>query len=81
MPEFIKKENGEFDYQKFFMGISVAVVFVMQQYHAMRLADVKASVVPRAEYEAHRDTTMHRDDILLAITRLGERMDSIEGQK
>ena len=32
------------DWSKIAMGVAVAIVFVMQQYHAMMLTDVKATV-------------------------------------
>ena len=38
------EEASKTDWSKIAMGIAVAVVFVMQQYHAMMLTDVKATV-------------------------------------
>jgi len=38
------EETKPTDWSKIAMGIAVAVVFVMQQYHAMMLTDVKATV-------------------------------------
>ena len=75
----MNKPDGTFDYSKFFMGLAVAIVFVLQQYHAMQLDDVRSSVVPRAEYEKHRDSTMDKDEILKALQMVNARLNSMEG--
>ena len=66
------------DWSKIAMGIAVAVVFVMQQYHAMRLADVKATVVPRHELT---ETVMDKTDILAALQAITLRLDAMEDKK
>jgi len=38
------------DWSKIAMGVAVAIVFVMQQYHAMMLDEVKATIIPRTEF-------------------------------
>jgi hypothetical protein len=78
MPDFVKKENGELDYSKLFMGLAIALVYVMQSYHAMQVADIKANVVPRAEYEVRHDETMNKDEILNALLALNKRLDTME---
>ena len=78
MPEIMKKPNGDIDYQKLFMGFAVALVFVMQQWHAMQLSNIKAEVVPRKEYQSHVDKVMAKDDILTALTNLSDRLDAME---
>ena len=72
------KENGQTDWSKIFMGAAVALVFIMQQYHAMQISDVKANVVPRAEYEEKHKEVMHKDEITLALKVIAARMDRIE---
>ena len=42
------KPDGSFDFSKAMMGLD-AIVFIMQQYHAMKLEDLKQQVVPRPE--------------------------------
>ena len=45
--------NGEpkqTDWSKIAMGVAVAVVFVMQQYHAMMLTDVQATVAKHTQF-------------------------------
>ena len=49
MPEILKHSNGATDWAKIFMGFAFAFVFVMQQYHTMMIADVKANTISRGE--------------------------------
>ena len=77
MPEILKT-NGEIDYQKLFMAFAMAVVFIMQQYHAMQVADLKSNVVPRAEYELKHQEVMDKDMILAAIKELHDRIDEVK---
>ena len=76
----MRKPDGSFDYSKFFMGLAVAIVFVLQQWHAMQLEDVKNTIVPRVEYEKHRDSTMDKDEILKALQMVNSRLNSMEGK-
>ena len=62
------------------MGFAVALVFVMQQYHAIQVSDLKEQVVPRHEFEAKAEKVMDKDEILFALQRLAERLDAIEGR-
>ena len=78
MPDFVKHSNGDIDYQKLFMAFAMAVVFIMQQYHAMQVADLKSNVVPRSEYELKHQEVMDKDIILAAIKELHDRIDRIE---
>ncbi len=78
MPDFVKHANGEIDYQKIFMAIAMAIVFIMQQYHAIQVADLKTNVVPRAEYEIKHQDVMDKDIILAAIKELHDRIDKVE---
>ncbi len=78
MPEILKNDKGDVDYQKLFMAVAMAVVFIMQQYHAIQVSDLKENVVPRAEYTAHRENLMDKDVILAAIKELNNRIDDVE---
>ena len=77
MPEILKT-NGEIDYQKLFMAFAMAVVFIMQQYHAMQVADLKSNIVPRAEYEIKHQDVMDKDIILAAIKELHDRINEVK---
>ncbi len=78
MPEMLKKVNGDIEWNKLFMGFAVALVFIMQQYHAMQVSDLKNTVVPRAEYEIKHQEVMDKDIILEALKRLGDRIEGLE---
>ena len=75
----MNKPDGSFDFSKFFMGLAVALVFIMQQYHAMQLADVKSNVVPRDEYEKRHEQVMDKGEILKALQMLNARLNAMEG--
>jgi len=63
------------DWSKIAMGIAVAIVFIMQQYHAMKLDEVKDTVVPRHELTR---TVMDKTDILAALQSITQRLDAME---
>ena len=69
---------NKFDFQKLFLGLAVAVVFVLQGWHGIQLADVKSNVVPRAEYEQRHEKVMDKDEILKALQMLNERLNAME---
>ena len=78
MPEFVKKDNGETDWSKIFMGAAIAAVYIMQQFHAMQVSNLREVVVPRSEYTMHQNKVMDKDVILDALDRLEERLDTLE---
>ena len=78
MPEVLKKDNGDIDWSKIFMGFAMALVFVMQQYHAMQVSNLKSNIVPRAEYEAKHRDVMDKDVIISALKELNNRLDRME---
>ena len=78
MPDMIKKDNGDIDFQKLFMGFALALVYVMQSYHAIQVADLKSTVVPRVEYEIKHQEVMDKDVILAAIQELHDRIDEVK---
>ena len=58
MPEILKKENGDTDWNRFFMGAAMAVVFVMQTWSQMQHEESRTAIrqidktyVPRTELE------------------------------
>ena len=81
MPEVLKKDNGDIDWTKLFMGFAVAVVFIMQQYHTIKLADIKADLVPRPEYTAHKQTTADKTTMREMFDMLNDRFDALESKK
>ena len=44
-----KEDVAKTDWSKIAMGIAVAIVFVMQQYHAMMLTDVQETVAKHTQ--------------------------------
>ena len=97
MPDFIQKTHnglptGETDWSKIFMGFAMALVFVMQQWHSIEVSDIKASMVPRAEIQAHtqnfrrefkedNDKFMNRTEILDAFRDFSKRIEFLEEEK
>ena len=72
------KEINKLDVGKIAMGIAVAIVFILQQWHAMKLDDMKTTIVPRSEYQRHADTTMDKDDIMEALSAINNRLNIME---
>ena len=68
---------NKIDWGKMAMGLAVAIVFIMQQYHAMRLDEIKASTVPRNELSK---TVMDKTDILAALQMITLRLDAMESK-
>ena len=64
------------DWSKIAMGIAVAVVFVMQQYHAMKLDEVKSTIVPRAELDNKLDFSA--DNRKLVFRDIDRRLNRLE---
>ena len=76
----IDEETGKIQWDRIFMGFAVALVFIMQSYHAMQVADLKDKVVPRVEYTAHRDRTMDKDMIMQELHKLEARLNNMENR-
>ena len=72
---------AKIDWSKIAMGIAVAIVFVLQQYHAMKLEDVRASVVPRHEYTKKTDEFVPKTDLLFALKDIEKRIEKLEKEK
>ena len=69
------EDVNKIEWSKIAMGISVGIVFILQQYHAMKLDEVKSSVVPRTELT---ETVMNKEDILAALNAITSRLDAME---
>jgi len=78
MPDFVKHSNGDIDWSKLFMGFALALVYIMQSYHAMQVADLKANMVPRQEIDRKADKIMDKSDIMTALSSLNNRLDAME---
>ena len=77
----MNKLDGTFDYSKFFMGLAVAIVFVLQSWHSIQISDIRATVVPRTEYEEKHKIVMPREEIMSELKLLEDRLDSIDKDK
>ena len=70
------EEVKQTDWSKIAMGIAVAVVFVMQQYHAMKLDEVKSTIVPRAELDDKLE--FNADNRKLVFRDIDRRLNRLE---
>jgi len=83
MPEILKKDNGDTDWNRFFMAMAMAVVFVMQTYSQMQheesrsaIREIEKTTVPRAELDDHmRFNEENKKKVFRDIDR---RLDDIE---
>ena len=75
MPDILKHTNGDIDWSKLFMGFSVALVLIIQQWQSYRIAEIKAQgEVNAVQFMAkdkvikrlnHMDTIFMKKDELL----------------
>jgi len=88
MTEVLRKPNGDIDWNRFFMGFAVALVFVIQSLHSMSLLWLSENTIPKdkilEEYNASQvvvEITQGRIDDLDAYLRSFElRIADIEQQ-
>ena len=84
MPDILKKDNGDIDYSKLFMGFAMALVLVLQQWQSYRLAEIKAQGEVNAIQFMKKDEVvrrlnhmdekfMQKDELLEHLKRLEER--------
>ena len=78
-PQEQMSNNQKIDWQKIILALSTALVFVLQQWHAMKLEDLKQEVVPRHEFAAAANKVMDKDEILKALQMLNARLNAVEG--
>ena len=71
------EDINKIDWSKIVMALAVGIVFILQQYHAMKLEDVKSTIVPRHELDK---TVMDKEDILAALQAITHRLDAMEGK-
>jgi len=69
MPDIIKNVHGELDWTKVFMGFAMALVLILQQWQAYRIAEIKAQgeitkiqFITKAAVEKRLD---HMDDVYM----------------
>jgi len=76
------EDVAKIDWSKIAMGIAVAIVFIMQQYHAMKLEDVKSTVVPRHELtetvQNQQNKVMDKAEIMDAFKDFSRRLSELE---
>ena len=72
---------NKIDWGKLFMGFFVGLTFLLQQYHAMKLEEVKSVLVPRPEYEQKVEKAMDKEEILDAFRDFSKRIEDLEGKE
>ena len=72
---------NKIDWSKLVMGFAVGLVFIMQQWHSMQMADIKSNLVPRPEYTAKTNKVMDKAEIMDAFRGFSKRLEDLEGKK
>ena len=86
------KDNGNADWSKMFMGMAVAIVFVMQAYqqgtqnqHGAQISDMSKQIVPRAEvqttYVPHHEITKSQEQLEKQISLLTKTLQDLAEMK
>ena len=70
------EDVNKIDWAKIFMAIAVGVVFIMQQYHAMKLEDVKATVVLSNEIDSRLEFS--EKNVMDVLKNVDERLKALE---
>ena len=70
------EDVNEIDWSKIFMAIAVGVVFILQQYHAMKLEDVKATIVPSHEIDSRLEFS--EKNVIKVLKNVDERLKALE---
>ena len=82
MPDIIKDSNGDIDYTKIFMGFAMALVVILQQWQAYRIAEIKAQgEITRIQYitkEAVTKRLDHMDDVFMKKNELLHHLQKLE---
>ena len=68
---------NKIDWGKIIMALCVGILFILQNIHAMKLDEVKESVVPRHELNK---VVMDKTDILAALQSITQRLDAMESK-
>ena len=86
MPEILKKPNGDTDWNKFFMGFAVALVFVMQSYNQLQqnqtrteILDIHKTYKPRVEVNS--DMLVNTENIKAVLADIDRRLLKLEEVK
>ena len=80
MSEILKHSNGDIDWNKMFMGIATAVLFVMQGVSSLNHNELKDNVVPRDELT--NIAKLSKGDVVALKARvihIEERISHLEG--
>ena len=72
---------NKIDWGKVVMAFAVGIIFVMQNWHSIQMSDIKATLVPRVEYEARTGKAMDKDEIMDAFRDFSKRLEDLEGKK
>jgi len=89
VPEILKNQKGEVDYQKIFLGLAASLVLILQQWQSYRIAEIKTqgevnavNFMSKDEIEKRleklEDEFMHRNEINIHIKRIDDRLDMME---
>ena len=71
--------TGDIDFSKLFMGLAIALVYIMQSYHAMQVADIKASTMPRAEAQRiDSNLAINAENIKKVLADVDKRLTKLE---
>ena len=83
MPEILKKPNGNIDWGKFFMGLSVALVFLIQSINQMQHYSTRTEInsihkeyVPRPEINEQLE--VNKENIKRVLQDINRRLKALE---
>ena len=72
------EDVNKIEWSKIVMAIAVGIVFVLQQYHAMELEDVKDVLVPRNEYTKTTGEFVPKSELMFALKNIDARLEALE---
>ena len=82
MPDIVKNAHGELDWTKVFMGFAMALVVILQQWQAYRIAEIKAQGEANAVQFIKRDEVTkrldHMDDVFMKKNELLHHLNKLE---
>ena len=82
MPDIVKNAHGDLDWTKVFMGFAMALVVILQQWQAYRIAEIKAQgEITRIQYitkEAVTKRLDHMDDVFMKKNELLHHLQKLE---
>ena len=94
MPDELKNKQGDVDWAKLILTMATAILFVLQgvgfTYHTNLKEKVDvihsnyveaAHIVPRGEYNKDQDNLIPKDEVLILLKALNDRLDRMEEGK